>query len=378
MARDVDPARPALAGDLVRCRGDAHVGDRGQRRVPSRRQLHRHPAEGEHVTAQLRHAPDDDVEDLLGVEDLADLDAAHQRGHGVAHGRGADADLLRAVAVERHFDLRHERQRLHLDVGRTLDRGHRLADFGSLPLQDVELWSEDPHHNRRARPGQHFLDALAQIRQQVPLQSRIAVDDRLDLRHGLGVVHGWVETDPQLGKVDADDLVGHFRPADVRAEVADARDRAQLVARPDGDAPHRVERRGRLLDPVHQEIVFLEVRQELFAEEGERHRRREERGGDDRQGPPRRRDQSREEPPVSPLERADQRGFPFGRRLRQEHQRQRRRHDERHEQRRDDGQHVSQRQRPEKGTRQTIEEEHRQEHEHDDHAAVDDGAAHFQ
>ena len=72
-----------------------------------------------------------------------------------------------------------------------------------------------------------------------------------------------------------DDLVGDFRPADVRAEVAHAGDGAQLVARPERDPPHRVERRAGLLDPVHQEVVFLEVRQELFAQERKGDRRRQ-------------------------------------------------------------------------------------------------------
>ena len=50
----------------------------------------------------------------------------------------------------------------------------------------------------------------------------IAVDDRLDLRDRRLVVDRRIEADPELGEVDADDLVGDLGAADVRAEVAHA------------------------------------------------------------------------------------------------------------------------------------------------------------
>ena len=97
-------------------------------------------------------------------------------------------------------------------------------------------------------------------------QAGVAVDDRLDLGHRLGVVGLGVDADPELGEVRPDDLVGDLGAADVRAEVAHAGHGAQLLAGVLGDPPHRLERRARLLDPVHQEVVLLEVGQELLAQ----------------------------------------------------------------------------------------------------------------
>ena len=226
------------------------------------------------MSARTRgRAPDHDVEDLLLVEHLADLGAAQHRRDGVADGGRRDAELLRRLRSHGDLDLRHERQRLHLHVGRAIDAADRLPDFGRLPLQDVEIGPEDAHDDRRAGAGQHFLDPLAQVGQQIPLQARIAVDDRLQLAPpsrrsppiGSRLIQSSVKFTP-------DDLVGDLGAADVRAEVAHAGNRAQLAAGAHRDAVHRLERRARLLDPVHQEVVFLEVRQELLAEERVRRR----------------------------------------------------------------------------------------------------------
>ena len=170
----------------------------------------------------------------------------------------------------------------------------RLPDFAGRRRQLRKVRAEDADDDRRAGAGQHLLDPFAQIRQQVARQAGIAVDDALNLGDLRRVVDRRVEADPELGEVDADDLVGHFRAADVRAEVAHAFDVHQLAAGVDGDAPHRLERRARLLDPVHQEVVLLEVRQELLAEERERRGGDRQRDGDDGDGALRRGDEPRQ------------------------------------------------------------------------------------
>jgi hypothetical protein len=76
-----------------------------------------------------------------------------------------------------------------------------------------------------------------------------------------------VEADPELREVRADDLVGDLGPSDMGPEIPHAGDGAQLAAGQDRDPVHGLERGPRLLDPVHEEIVLLEMGQELLSEE---------------------------------------------------------------------------------------------------------------
>ncbi len=147
--------------------------------------------------------------------------------------------------------------------------------------QDVEVRAVDADDQRGAGPGEDLLDPLAEIGQQVAVEAGIAVDDGLDLGHRGVVVDLGIEADPELGEVGADDLVGHLGPADVGAEVAHAGDGPQLLAGPLGDADHGLERRARLLHPVHQEIVLLEMGQELLAQERDGGERQDEGAAED-------------------------------------------------------------------------------------------------
>ncbi len=70
----------------------------------------------------------------------------------------------------------------------------------------------------------------------------------------------------------------------MRAEVSNALNVHQLPRGVDRRPPHRVERGAGLLDPVHQEVVLLEVRQELLAQERKRRRGHGQRDRDDRHG----------------------------------------------------------------------------------------------
>ncbi len=162
---------------------------------------------------------------------------------------------------------------MSVDAG---DAFERLLHGGGVRLELLDLGTEDADDDGRARAREDFLDALAQVGEQVALESRVAVHDGLDLGDGRVVVDRRIEADPQLGEVRADDLVGHFGAADVRAEVPDAGNRHQLVAGPFRDARARLDRRARLLDPVHQEVVLAEVRQQLLAEERNRRQRAHE------------------------------------------------------------------------------------------------------
>ncbi len=91
-----------------------------------------------------------------------------------------------------------------------------------LVAKFVEVRPEDAHDDRAARAGEHFLDPLGEIGQQVAVQTRIAIDDLLHLGDGLVVVDILVDADPEFGEVRSDDFVGDFGPADVRTEIAHA------------------------------------------------------------------------------------------------------------------------------------------------------------
>ena len=79
-------------------------------------------------------------------------------------------------------------------------------------------------------PVEDLPDPFLEVGLHVAVQAGVAVDDLLDLRERLVVVGRGIDADPVLAEVGADDLVGMQRLADVRAEVAHARDRAQLSA----------------------------------------------------------------------------------------------------------------------------------------------------
>ena len=84
-------------------------------------------------------------------------------------------------------------------------------------------------------PVSDLLDALAQVGLHVAVDARVALDRPLDGRERLVVVGLRADADPVLAEVDAVDLVGEQRLADVRAAVAHAGDLAQVLAGRDRD-----------------------------------------------------------------------------------------------------------------------------------------------
>ena len=161
----------------------------------------------------------------------------------------------------------------------------------------------------------------------------------------------------------------------MRAEIPHARNRPELPAGALGDACHRLERRAWLLDPVHQEVVFAKVRQELLAQKWHRRRGESQQSDESGEGDRRRRNEARQQPAVPRLEPADEARFDVCLVARQQQQTQRRRDGQRHEQRRDDGKDVRQGKGPEEGSRQPFEHQNRHEDDDDNHAAVDDSAS---
>ena len=155
------------------------------------------------VVADLLHAPDEDVEDLLVAVDLADLGPLDQRGHRAADVAGGQPYPRGGLGADPDVELRHQDLLLDLEVGHPVDLTHHLRDLLRLVAQDAEVGAEDPHHHRRPRAGEHLLDPLLQVGQHVAGQAGIAVDRLLDRAHGLGVVGLGVDADPELGEVRA-------------------------------------------------------------------------------------------------------------------------------------------------------------------------------
>ena len=77
---------------------------------------------------------------------------------------------------------------------------------------------------------------LGKVGQQIAIQTRITIDDRLDLGHRFVVVFRIVDADPKLGKVRADDLIGNRRATDGGSKVQHNVDSHQLLACTFGDA----------------------------------------------------------------------------------------------------------------------------------------------
>ena len=124
-----------------------------------------------HAAARVGRALHDDVEDLLLLEDAADLDALKQRGLRAAHVAGLDP--VRAGLGEVDLDL-------HVGwVGRQLDpRGRRRRRPRAraccirrrLRAQDGQVLAEDAHDERRWSAGQH-VEAVARARRSSPSSS---------------------------------------------------------------------------------------------------------------------------------------------------------------------------------------------------------------
>ena len=188
-----------------------------------------------------------------------------------------------------------------------------------------------------------------------------------------------VDADPEFGEVRSDDFVGHLGATDMRAEVAHARNRSKILAGPDRHATHGLKRSAGLLDEVHQEVVFLEIRQEFLSKSARQisgSRERQDENQDRHAGSL---GERRKDFVVRPTNQSGEgRLLALVRVPRQEHQRKRGGDGECHAQRSQDREHVRQSQRPEERPRQPVEKEDRHEDEDDDQAGVNHRASDFE
>jgi len=79
-----------------------------------------------------------------------------------------------------------------------------------------------------------------EVRQQVAIQTGIAIDHGLNLLRRLVERHPVIDTDPKFREVRPDDFVGDFRAADVRSKIAHGFDAAHVEVLQTG--AQRVER----------------------------------------------------------------------------------------------------------------------------------------
>ena len=187
-------------------------------------------------------------------------------GNTSADVTGLDAILLGLLQIHVDLGLRYGGLQLHVDLVDAVDGAQHRLDLLRLGSQDLEVGAEEPHDDGLALPPDHLGDALGQVGLDVGEQPGIASDHLGDLLSGLVVVDLGIDADPVLAEVHSRGLLAQKRLADVGAEVPHARDLPQLLAARDDDAALLREGGPRLGQPVHQEVLLLELREQLLAQ----------------------------------------------------------------------------------------------------------------
>ena len=179
---------------------------------------------------------------------------------------GRQPESRGGVGQQPHLHLRDEHLVLRLQIDDPRDAVDRLLDFISLGPQHGKIRPVHTDNDGRPRAREDFFDPFLEIRQQVALQARIAIDGGLNFFHGRGKVVFWIDADPELGEIRAVNFISNLRPADVRAKIPHAGNRPQLLRGLRRDTHHRIERCARLFNPVHEKVGLLKIRQEFFAQ----------------------------------------------------------------------------------------------------------------
>ena len=302
VAMDVDAPRITFALDHVGSRREPDVRDLAQPHTAAVRRVDEivlHVVDAE-LDRRRRHH--EDVVDLAVLVDVGDLDAGDQRRCDAA-----DIARLQAVApgpleVHRDLDLRYLDLLLDMQVDEARDVLDGALNLLGAASQDMEIGTENAHHDRFARARENLLDPFPQIRLDIAVQAGVAGDHGLDARVRLVIVDPGVDADPVLGEVHVVRFVSPDRAADMGAEVPHTGNSAQLAARrlrdPDGFRMRGAFRR----HPMHQEVPLLERRKQPLAKErpdrdagSDQHGRTGERAARRPQG-------AREQADVDPLE----------------------------------------------------------------------------
>ena len=189
---------------------------------------------------------------------------------------------------------------------------------------------ENPNHYRLARAGEHFLHAFSEIGLDIAIDAGIAGDRVLYSFQGLVVVDLRIDADPVLREVDAHDLVGHKRPADVSAEVAHPGNGSQFFAGSYRHPVHLGMRCPGRRHPVHEEVALLEGRQQRGSEQRPNGQPRDHDQCGARKDRARSRDDPRQHGGIAALQPPDQRRDALDRRSLKKDKAECRRHRQRH------------------------------------------------
>ena len=132
----------------------------------------------------------------------------------------------------------------------------------------------------RRRPGRRWRCSCAPVRFSLTFsvenastwlaEPGISAHHVPDRGERLAVVRVGADRDPQLARVDTDDLIGGHGPADVAADLGHARQRPQLPGSARREAIHLGQGRARRGIPAHEDLALLERRQGRVSHRGER------------------------------------------------------------------------------------------------------------
>ena len=106
MSRPITSTATSMLRETPSCRitfglgADAHVRDLAERHLPAVGPVDQQVADVVEAVGGLGHAPHHDLEDLLLLEQAADLDAREHRRRGPPHVAGLDAERLRPGQVD--------------------------------------------------------------------------------------------------------------------------------------------------------------------------------------------------------------------------------------------------------------------------------------
>ena len=248
----------------------------------------------------------DVVRTATGV-DVADLLTSDHGGGLATDVARRESELPGGFQVGLDDDVRQVGLHGRVRVDHAVDIGDHGLDLVGLLPQDCEVGTVDPHHDGLTGAGQHLLDALAQVGLNIAVQTRIAVDGALDRGKCVVVVDADLSTLIQFSPKSTPytSSASNACPMCAPQLRTPGISRRSLQARTEIRVSSPTDVPGWVSQCI-EEVAFLEVRQQLVAQRGERRQtgdRQHERG---RHGRRRSAHQRREQRAVAALEHTQQ------------------------------------------------------------------------